>query len=149
MIYILKILTDKQDSTVQNEIKELVSSYMAENKLSGSCSLQGNLFLSLHSREENGIVKQIRQESIIYIEKRGHKVLLYTHNGNFSYYSSFKKLLEQLDSDIFVRVHQGFIVNINEIKMVFSDELSLISVDRLIPISRRSRVKLNKLVLPS
>lgn len=149
MIYILKILTDKQDSTVQNEIKELVSSYLAEKKLSGSCSFQDNLFLSFHCKEENGIVKQIRQENIIYIEKHGHKVTLCTHNGNFSFYSSLKKLLEELDSDIFVRVHQGFVVNVNEIKMIYADELSLISVDRLIPISRRSRGKLNKITLPS
>lgn len=149
MVYYIKILTNKKDKAMQNEIKELISNYLIEKNLSGSCSIQDNRFLSFKSREEYGTIKKIRQHSIMYIEKKGHMVVLHTRNGVFSFYSSLKKLSEKLDPDAFVRVHQGYIVNVNEIKMVYTDYLSLISIDKPIPISRRNRGSLNKFTLPS
>ncbi|MBR6700111.1 MAG: LytTR family transcriptional regulator [Firmicutes bacterium] len=147
IIYLLKIATEHPDAAMQSEIKELVNHYFLTKNLPGQCSLQDHTFISFHCKEKNGVIRKIRQENIIYIEKKGHKVQLYTHNGSFSFYSSLKKLEEILDPNMFLRVHQGYIVNLYEISYLHSEGIALISVDKIIPVSRRNQSKLDKMIL--
>lgn len=135
---------DSLDKKVQTEIQETINDYLLSKNLNANCSIIDKTFLSFRCKNERGTLKKIRQENIIYIEKIRHKVILYTHLGNFEFYSSLKKLEEKLNPTMFYRVHQGYIVNIREIKMLYSSELSLLSCDRIIPVSRRKSIKLKK-----
>ncbi|GEM_PF-2529368 len=144
------ITVEKEDDlspSFENEIRELVSNYLASKNLNGRCSIQDKTFLSFTCRQETGMLRKIRQEHIIYIEKCDHKVILHTLMGDYDFYSSLKKMELQLNPDFFVRVHQGYIVNIREIKMLYTHELSLMSCDAMIPVSRRHRAYLGKKIL--
>lgn len=139
----VKITVSEEFPSMESEIRELVCEYLSKKNLTGNCFVHNNTFLSFFCKEDNRIIKKIRQEDILFIEKNRRKVTLYTKHGDFTINSSLKKLEEKLDPALFYRVHQGYIVNINDIKQFFSSELSLLSCNRMIPVSRRNRSKLN------
>lgn len=144
--YIIKVEADNNDYNrdLGAEINEVVSSYFASRNISAKCDVIKSDFLSLHYKSEKGITKQISQSDIIYIEKNVHKVVVHTYHGTYEFYDSLKKVYEQLNPDTFMRVHQGFIVKISEIKVMYTNEVELNSIKIRIPLSRRNRRRLNQ-----
>lgn len=144
--FIIKVEADSNDDNrdLEAEIHEMVSKYLASRNISARCDVVRSEFLSLFSKSKHGITKGLRQDEIIYIEKNRHKVIIHTYNGSYEFYASLKSLELQLNPDMFMRVHQGFIVNTNEINVLYSNEIALNSIDIRIPLSRRNRKRLNQ-----
>lgn len=140
----IEILEGNSDINLITEIEEAVSAYLASRNISARCTVMNKDFLSIYSKSTKGIARQLRQEDIIYIEKSRHKVIIHTRNGSFEIYTSLKKMEAQLNPDIFARIHQGYIVNLSEIKIMYSNEVSLNSINIKIPISRRNRKRVNQ-----
>ncbi|QUH28450.1 LytR/AlgR family response regulator transcription factor [Vallitalea guaymasensis] len=84
----------------------------------------------------------IPMNNILYLESKVRLIHLFTTDGMIIYYGTLSKEEKKLTQYEFVRTHQSYIVNLQYIKIVTSNNLTLIN-DMLIPISsnRKNLVK--------
>lgn len=80
-------------------------------------------------------IVHLKQSEIIYFEKTGHKIRVCTNNRDIYYYDNFTNLLKSIDGDLFVRCHQGYIVNIDRVTSYCNRTLTL-SNELQLPVSR-------------
>ena len=76
-------------------------------------------------KKGSSLVK-LKFKDIIYIEALENYVTLNTKNEKFTIHFTMKALEYQLASEIFIRVHRSFIVNISLIKTIKDNSLDLI-----------------------
>ena len=69
--------------------------------------------------------KNIKLHEITYFEIRGRKITVYNNNESFEFYETMDGLQNKLPSEIFVRCHRSYIVNIKYIGTFTSKLLSL------------------------
>ncbi len=75
---------------------------------------------------------KLKLKDIIYIEAVENNVTLNTIDERFTIHFTLKAIENQLPSDIFIRIHQSFIVNKNMIQAIQENTLNLIIGDTLI-----------------
>jgi two-component system LytT family response regulator len=63
-------------------------------------------------------IKLIPTDEILYIEAQDDYVMIYTKDGRYMKQGTMKYFETGLDSNIFIRIHRSYIVNINEIKQI-------------------------------
>lgn len=63
--------------------------------------------------------------TIQYIEKRRNQCVLHCKEAEITCYETLKKIYDKLDRDIFIYVHQGYIVNFDAIKEVKENAVCL------------------------
>ncbi len=73
----------------------------------------------------NNQIEKIFYDDLIYAEAMLNYVMLYTNSGKMMVYLTIKNLEDQLPSDIFIKVHKSFIVNINKIKSIEGNMLDI------------------------
>ncbi len=78
--------------------------------------------------------EKIQFEDILYIEGMQNYVTIYTTKGKYITLLYLKNLEENLDSSQFIRVHKSYIVSINKIEGIESNEIFI--QNHRIPISR-------------
>lgn len=143
--YNLRFSVDCADDRLENEVKELVEQYLSgKQNPAESISFKEIKFIALNSKGSSGIPRLIRQQDIMYIEKSGHSSLVVTRFETLRVNASIVRLLQELDPTLFFRCHQGYIVNVNEIKSVSPLGIQLFSCEKTIPLSRRSRILLQQ-----
>ncbi|MDL2248938.1 LytTR family DNA-binding domain-containing protein [Tyzzerella sp. OttesenSCG-928-J15] len=80
---------------------------------------------------------------IMYVERCGRIVCIYTHASQYSYYESLSKLAEKLIPNGFMRIHKSFIVNLSHIKRINTkgnDTSVLLTNGTVLPVAfRRSK----------
>ena len=81
--------------------------------------VSSNNFTFFKVSNKNGY---INSDDIFYIQKQGKKAILKTSNGDIVLNSSFTNILNRLP-DNFVRCHKSFIVNLNKIGRIQSDNV--------------------------
>lgn len=57
-------------------------------------------------------------ESILFVETYGRNLLIHTEKNVYRVYESIGSMEEKLDSEMFFRVHRGYIVNISRIESI-------------------------------
>jgi len=67
--------------------------------------------------------EKIHFNEILYIQAKQNYVTICTEKGNYMTLLSLKNLEENLDSQLFIRVHKSFIVSINKIKAIEANEV--------------------------
>ena len=72
---------------------------------------------------------------IYYFEKIHHKIKIHLSNRDICYYDNFTNLVNELESDNFIRCHQGYIANVDMIRGFHSKTLFLHGNIKL-PVSR-------------
>lgn len=73
---------------------------------------------------------------ILFITSRGHNLFIQCKDGTVEQHTGrLEELSEQLDSDVFVRCHQSYIINLYNVDAMGRDEF--ISGGQRVPISRR------------
>lgn len=100
--------------------------------------------LKAPSKEEEFLVINKNKEKIIiaynsinYFEKYKNKVMVMADNQDIEFYGTFSELNMLLNGDKFIRVHQGYIANIDKIELITSKEV-LLKNGKRIPVSRRN-----------
>lgn len=92
----------------------------------------------------------ISKKSIIMFYKNDRKVNILTTEGEFSIYGSLNKVEEKLKSRHFFRSHQSFLVNIQKIQKIISDEyenhIILEGTDKKALITRNRESRLYELI---
>ena len=94
-------------------------------------------------KKGSSLVK-LKMKDIIYIEALENYVTLATSDKKFTFLFTMKRIEDQLPSDIFIRIHRSYIVNIRMIKTITESSLDLIVGDNLInmPVGKSYRVQL-------
>ncbi len=83
------------------------------------------------------MIMKIDYNDILYFEKNFRKIKIYTVKGNYDFYSSFKTLLTELDQKIFIRCHQGFVVNKNKIRNYNNEQILINTNGTRISVGRK------------
>lgn len=73
----------------------------------------------------NNQIEKVFYNDLIYAEAMLNYVMLYTDSKKMMVYITIKSLEEQLPSDIFIKVHKSFIVNISKIKSIEGNILNI------------------------
>lgn len=78
--------------------------------------------------------------SIHVVEAKGDYIMLKTANGNFTVYSTLKRIMDKLPEDLFLKVHRSFVINTKRI--VDIEDNSVLIGKEVIPVSRSNRAEL-------
>ena len=73
----------------------------------------------------NNQIEKIWYNDLVYAEAMLNYVMLHTTSKKMMVYVTIKSLEEQLPSDIFIKVHKSFIVNISKIKSIEGNILDI------------------------
>jgi DNA-binding LytR/AlgR family response regulator len=85
----------------------------------------------------DGGYKKINQQDILYIEVDGHYTIIHTNNEEIKQYSTFKTIVDKLDSKIFARCNRCYMINLKYVKMI-KDNLVYVNNEKLL-ISRNQK----------
>lgn len=107
----------------------------SENKAIETNLTFGDLFVNIDRR----LIK-ITVDHISFIESKGDYINLKTEDKNYIVHSTLKNIHQKLPSNIFLRIHRSFVVNILKISSI-EDNTAVIN-GKLIPIGRSHRSKL-------
>lgn len=80
--------------------------------------------------------------SIYLVEAKGDYIHVKTEGNDYTVHSTLKKIEEKLPSDIFLKVHRSYIINIS--KIVDIEDNSVLIKRDVIPVSRSNRPELMK-----
>ena len=97
-------------------------------------------YLILPPKQEN---RQVEQKDILYIEKRRNKCVVTTETDEFICYDTLQNIYTQLNENIFVYTHQGYIVNFYRIKEI-QGNVAFLGNGKEIPVSRRHKEELKR-----
>ena len=70
-------------------------------------------------------IEKIYHDDLLYAEAMLNYVMLHTNSRKLMVYVTIKSLEDQLPSDIFIKVHKSFIVNINKVKSIEGNILNI------------------------
>lgn len=100
-------------------------------------SQEENLFVNIDRRLVN-----IHIPSINVIEAKGDYIRIKTEQKSYIVHSPLKKIEEKLPSDIFLKVHRSFIINVE--KIIDIEDNSVLIKQDVIPVSRSNRNELKR-----
>lgn len=106
-----------------------------------------NKYNSLHSFLPSGFLSGravIRINDILYCEGYNRHVMVYTKDGKYESVAKLSDIYDKLASHGFVRTHQGFIVNMSQIRR-FDKESITLNNGFSVPVSQRKRTEALKL----
>lgn len=84
----------------------------------------------------DGVVFEIVQRDILYIEANQSATLLFTRHSEYRSEQSLANWMQVLDRQIFFRCHRSYIVNMGKIDEIGKDTISMVTGDK-IKLSRR------------
>lgn len=87
-------------------------------------------------------IYQFAHDEIYFFEKKQRKMIVNTQRGEYAYYGTVQELEQKLNSEIFCRCHQGYIININKISQIKDNGIYFPDICRIVPISRRYKKKI-------
>ena len=141
---IFDIYSDENYEDLESSLQEVVSGYLSSRQIDAKCEVKENRYITILPHRKKEVLTKILQDDVYFLEKARHKVNIYTSVGDYTIYTSLKQLEEELDPKTLIRVHQGYIVNINEVAVFGNKQLILNKSGKVIPVSRRNVAKLRR-----
>ncbi|GAC1424906.1 MAG: LytTR family DNA-binding domain-containing protein [Flavisolibacter sp.] len=92
--------------------------------------------------KDNGVLKRISIEDILYLEAMGDYVKVHTAQKFHVVHATLKSIEEKLPLTKFVRVHRSYIVAINKIDYIQEGTISIVKTS--IPVADTHRTNLNR-----
>jgi DNA-binding LytR/AlgR family response regulator len=89
-------------------------------------------------------IEKLELSEILYAESIGNYVSIFTGNKKIMAYITMKSLESQLPNDVFIKVHQSYLVNASKIEAIEGNEINMGT--RSLPISRNYRDSVMKIV---
>lgn len=85
---------------------------------------------------------KVKKKNILYFESQGRKVRMITTREDVIFYATLNSILYRINSEKFIRVHKGFIVNYDYVIAFSSKQLKMVN-HTIIPIgvSRQKELK--------
>ncbi len=116
---------------------ETVTEASTELPSKTSSAEENELYINIDRR----LIK-INIPTINLIEAKGDYVLIKTEKQNYTVHSTLKKVEEKLPTDLFLKVHRSYIINIK--KIIDIEDNSVLIAKDVIPVSRSNRPELMK-----
>ena len=136
--YLVKPITPERFEKAIQKVKSTPKSTAASINTESEDSGSGNdLYVNIDRR----LIK-IDIPSIYLVEAKGDYIHVKTEDKNYTVHSTLKKIEEKLPTNIFLKVHRSYIINVNKI-IDIEDNSVLIKKD-VIPVSRSNRPELMK-----
>lgn len=92
--------------------------------------------------KDNGVLKKINVDDILYLEAMGDYVKVYTGQRFHVLHATLKSIEEKLPASKFVRVHRSYIVSLNKIDFIQDGAITIGKAN--VPIADTYRSVLNK-----
>jgi DNA-binding LytR/AlgR family response regulator len=92
--------------------------------------------------KDNGILKKINVDDILYLEAMGDYVKVYTAQRFYVLHATLKSIEEKLPASKFVRVHRSYIVSLNKIDFIQDGAITIGKAN--VPIADTYRTVLNR-----
>ena len=130
--YLLKPITFNRFFKSVKKAREL---YLLKNKENISALTQTEtdyFFIKCDGKYE-----KIRTDEILFIQALQNYVMIYTENRKYMTLMSMKTLEENLDAELFIRVHKSYIVSVSKINSFENTQIRI--KDEFIPISRSNK----------
>lgn len=109
--YLVKPIAFDRFLKACNKVKETIE--LKRITQSPSKKVNDHFFIKCDNQLE-----KVFYNDLIYAEAMLNYVMLYTNSKKMMVYITIKSLEEQLPSDIFIKVHKSFIVNMNKIQSI-------------------------------
>ncbi|WP_124068451.1 LytTR family DNA-binding domain-containing protein [Clostridium sp. E02] len=122
-------------------IEELES---AINKCIKQFIFEKNNCLIFEYKIKNSI-NRIMQKDIFYFESKKRKMRIVSASEDFEFYGRVAETLEKLDDENFIKVHESYIVNLDNVKLFLPDSLTMRNSD-IICISKTYRLAVKRSV---
>jgi two-component system, LytTR family, response regulator len=90
---------------------------------------------------DNGILKRIRIDEILYLEAMGDYVKLHTAQKYYAIHTTLKAVEEKLPAAKFMRVHRSYIVGLDKIESI--EDGTIIILKHSVPVADAYRSALN------
>lgn len=85
---------------------------------------------------QNGKLNRINMNRIVYLKVEHRVTQIYCQNHQeYSFYESLKNVEQNIQNENFVRIHRGYIVNLNYVDCIDKGELYLVTGEKL-PVAR-------------
>ena len=92
--------------------------------------------------KDKGQMYRVNLSDINYIEALGDYIIVHTDNKRFTTLMTMKKLEQTLPSDKFARVHRSFIIAVDKIKIINSNDMDVYIKEKRIPIGETYKQEL-------
>ena len=97
-----------------------------------------NLTKQVFFFKQNKTQLQVAFDEIIYFEGNLRKVRLVTTGGEYDFYGKISEVVKKLDGNLFLQIHNSYIVNMDQIRKI-SESVVLLKSGITIPISKKYR----------
>jgi two-component system, LytTR family, response regulator LytT len=134
--YLIKpILLPRFNKAVKKVEKSFSVKQKSEKKADEIVESKDELYINIDRR----LIK-IDIRTIYLVEAKGDYIHLKTDNEKYIVHSSLKKIQNKLPSNLFLKVHRSYIINIK--KIVGIEDNTVLINKEIVPISRSSRTEL-------
>lgn len=141
--YLLKPFSDIQlQRSIELALSKIVPGEIEE--ANNNVEIQSNE-KSLFVRKKNQIFN-INIIDLFYIKSDGRYCRLHTESEMFLVRSTMKEIIERLPKEIFAKSHRSYLININKVKSIDLDNDYVILKEMKVPLSRREKDKLMKIL---
>jgi len=135
--YLVKPIEAERFKKAIDKLAVFVNNKTSNGALSSSESSVNDLYVNIDRR----LIK-INIPDIYLVEAKGDYIKIKTENSNHIVHSTLKKIESKLPTDMFLKVHRSYVINIHRI-IDIEDNSVLIKKD-VIPVSRSNRGELMK-----
>lgn len=73
----------------------------------------------------DGIIEKVLYSDLVYVEAMLNYIVLHTETKKMMVYLTIKSIAEQLPSEIFLKVHKSYIINLHKVTSIQGYEISL------------------------
>ena len=97
-----------------------------------------NLTKQVFFFKQNKTQLEVAFDEIIYFEGNLRKVRLVTTGGEYDFYGKISEVVKKLDGNLFLQIHNSYIVNMDQIRKI-SESVVLLKSGTTLPISKKYR----------
>jgi DNA-binding LytR/AlgR family response regulator len=94
--------------------------------------------------KSNQRIEKICISDVVYIEGMANYVVVHTQQKKYIAYLTFKGIEEQLPTHLFIRIHRSYLIAVNAIQSVTTDEVVLPNIK--LPVSKQYKDQVMELV---
>ncbi|MEQ8907786.1 MAG: response regulator [Vicingaceae bacterium] len=124
---------------LRTSIEMALSKFKKEKEKLAGIETSGFAQASTVSREfiyvkSNSRLVKVQNENILFVEALKDYVIIHTQEERFTIHSTMKDIEKKLPSDMFMRVHRSYILNLKKIKSIDSSIVVIENTDKKVPI---------------
>jgi len=94
--------------------------------------------------KSNQQIEKILISDVLYVEGMANYIVVHTPKKKYIAYLTFKGIEEQLPADLFIRIHRSYLIAVNAIKSINTEQVVL--ADITLPISKQYKEQVMELV---